>query len=125
MTDTEVRNLVEQIVRRVVQDATASGPATVYPSDGDWGVFNDMNQAVEAAHEAFLDYRERSAQCRKTITDAVRQMALDHKEEFARMAVEETGMGRIDHKILKIINAAKNSPGVEMLQPHAWSGKNG
>jgi aldehyde dehydrogenase len=34
-------------------------------------------------------------------------------------------MGRVDHKIAKLINAAKNSPGVEYLQPQAWSGKNG
>ena len=40
------------------------------------------------------------------VTDAVRQMSLDHKEELARMAVEETGMGRVDHKIMKIINTA-------------------
>lgn len=125
MTDTEVRDLVEQIVRRVVQDAAGPSSAKASPADGDWGVFADMNDAVEAAHAAFREYGERSAQCRKTITDAVRQMALDHKEEFARMAVEETGMGRVDHKILKIINAAKHSPGVETLQPQAWSGKNG
>jgi len=41
------------------------------------------------------------------------------------MAVEETGMGRVDHKIAKIVNAATHSPGVEFLQPKAWSGKNG
>jgi aldehyde dehydrogenase len=123
MNDTEIRELVETIVRRVVHEA---GPL-VAPSapKGDWGVFDDMNDAVEAAHEAFLEFKERSPQCRKKITDAVRQMALDHKEELARMAVEETGMGRVDHKIAKIINSANHSPGVEFLQPQAWSGKNG
>jgi acyl-CoA reductase-like NAD-dependent aldehyde dehydrogenase len=123
MNDTEIRELVETIVRRVVHEA---GPVVAGPAPkGDWGVFDDMNDAVEAAHEAFLEFKERSPQCRKKITDAVRQMALDHKEELARMAVEETGMGRVDHKIAKIINSANHSPGVEFLQPQAWSGKNG
>jgi acyl-CoA reductase-like NAD-dependent aldehyde dehydrogenase len=125
MNDTEIRELVETIVRRVVHEAGSSDPANSSPSNGDWGVFNDMNEAVEAAYEAFLQFKERSIQCRKKITDAVRQMALDHKEEFAKMAVEETGMGRVDHKIAKIINSATHSPGVEFLRPQAWSGKNG
>ncbi len=125
MNDVEIRDLVETIVRRVVHEAESAAPVTVTPTKGDWGVFNDMNDAVEGAHEAFLEFKERSIQCRKKITDAVRQMALDNKEDLARMAVEETGMGRVDHKILKIINSAAHSPGVECLQPKAWSGKNG
>ena len=52
-------------------------------------------------------------------------MALDFKDEFARMTVEETKMGRIEHKVMKFINAAKNSPGIEYMQPKAWSGGNG
>lgn len=125
INDVEIRDLVETIVRRVVKETTSAGPVSVAPSKGDWGVFDDMNDAVEGAHEAFLEFRERSVQCRKKITDAVRQMALDHKEELARMAVEETGMGRVDHKIMKIVNSATHSPGVEFLRPEAWSGKNG
>jgi len=123
MTETQVEELVAQIVRRVMSQAEA--PAQRPSRSGDWGVFQDMNDAVEAAHAAFLEFRERSAQCRTTIIDAVRQMTYDHKEELARMAAEETGMGRVDHKIIKLINAAKNSPGVEVLRPAAWSGKNG
>jgi acyl-CoA reductase-like NAD-dependent aldehyde dehydrogenase len=122
LNDTEIRELVETIVRRVV---TSPSSTVMGPPKGEWGVFDDMNDAVDAAYEAFQEFKERSVQCRKKITDAVRQMALDHKEELARMAVEETGMGRVDHKIMKIINSANNSPGVEDLQPKAWSGKNG
>jgi aldehyde dehydrogenase len=125
MNDVEIRDLVETIVRRVVHEATSVEPANSTPSGGNWGVFSEMNDAVEAAHTAFLEFKERSVQCRKRITDAVREVAIENKEELARMAVEETGMGRVDHKIAKIINSAKNSPGVEFLQPKAWSGKNG
>jgi acyl-CoA reductase-like NAD-dependent aldehyde dehydrogenase len=123
MTDTEVQDLVAQIVRRVMLEADT--PAYRSPRKGEWGVFQEMNDAVEAAHAAFLEFRERSPQCRTKIIDAVRQMALDHKEELARMALEDTGMGRVDHKTAKLVNAAKNSPGVEALRPAAWSGKNG
>lgn len=127
INEKQLEELVRQVVREVVSQ-TRSGSAVRHEAladSGDWGVFEHMNDAVEAAHQAFLEFRERSLECKKDITDAVRQMALDHKEELAAMTVEETGMGRVDHKIAKFINAAKNSPGIEDLRPDAWSGKHG
>ncbi len=117
---------IQEIIKRIVQNLNSTATNTSKVSNEDnWGVFSKMNDAVEAAHEAFVLYKERSIQCRKKIIGAVRQMALDNKEVFAKMTVEETNMGRVDHKIQKFINAAENSPGVEYLQPQAWSGKNG
>lgn len=119
-------NQIHEIVKIVVQKLNPSnGPVSNVSGNNSWGVFSNMNDAVEAAHEAFLLYRDRSIQCRKKFIDSIRQMALDYKEELARMTVEETNMGRVDHKIMKFINAASHSPGVEYLQPKAWSGKNG
>jgi aldehyde dehydrogenase len=125
ISDQQLKDLVESVVRQVIARTGSAPSAPGSPPGGDWGVFDDMNDAVEAAHQAFLEYKGRSIQCKKKITDAVRQMTYDHKEELARETVEETGMGRVDHKIAKLVNAAKHSPGVEFLQPQAWSGKNG
>jgi acyl-CoA reductase-like NAD-dependent aldehyde dehydrogenase len=121
----QLEELVHKVVRQIITQTESSGTSSVNSDKGDWGVFDDMNDAVEAAYEAFQLFGQRSLQCRKKITDAVRQMALDHKEELAKMTVEETRMGRVEHKISKFINASKNSPGIEYLQPQAWSGKNG
>jgi aldehyde dehydrogenase len=125
INETQIEDLVQKIVCKVITQAnninTSSNPTT----KGDWGVFDNMNDAVEAAYEAFQLFKERSIQCRKKIINAVKQMTLDHKETFAKMTVEETKMGRVDHKIAKFVNAANNSPGVEFLQPKAWSGRNG
>lgn len=121
--DLQLKELVERVVEKVLSQALSENLLKV--EEGDWGVFNDMNDAINAAYEAFLQFKERSIQCRKKFIDAVRQMALDNKEELAEMTVKETGMGRVDHKIAKFINAANYSPGIEYLQPHAWSGKNG
>ena len=121
ITETQLHDIVASVVKEVL----SRGSAPAAPSAGDWGVFESMNDAVEAAHEAFLQFRERSIQCKRKITDAVRQMTVDHAEELARETVAETGMGRVDHKIAKLLNAAKHSPGVEFLRPQAWSGKNG
>ncbi|MBN1894775.1 aldehyde dehydrogenase [bacterium] len=118
---------VRQIVHRVVSGISPGAPETVrpgIPQEGD-GVFTDMNRAIEAAHEAFLKFESFGLQDRKRFTDAVRNMMLDHREDFAVMAVEQTGMGRVKHKIAKNVNAAVHSPGIEWLQPQSWSGKNG
>ncbi len=125
INENQIQDLIGQVVRRVMEKSGGAAVAAPAAGKGDWGVFDDMNDAVAAAHEAFLAYRGRSSQCRKKITDAVRQMTQDHKQELARETVAETGMGRVDHKIAKLDNAARNSPGVEFLQPKAWSGKNG
>lgn len=125
LSEDQLQDLVRSIVSQVLAQKGTAGNPIASANKGDWGVFDNMNDAVDAAYEAFLLYKERSKQCRKTITDAVRQMTLDHKEEFAKMTVEETRMGRVNHKIAKLVNAAKNSPGVEYLHPQAWSGRNG
>ena len=125
ISEDQIKDLVQKIVRQVITQNGIDTNSTGSTDMGDWGVFDDMNDAVEAAYEAFLLFKERSKQCRKTITDSVRQMTLDHKEELARMTVEETKMGRVEHKIAKLVNAATNSPGVEYLHPQAWSGRNG
>ncbi len=122
--ENEIRKIVEQVVEKVLSQ-TLTRTADTKSDVGDWGVFMDMNDAIEAAYEAFLQYKDRSIQCRKSFIDAVRKMALENKEELAEMTVEETGMGRVDHKITKFINAANHSPGVDYLQPKAWSGRNG
>jgi len=122
ISETRIRDIVAGVVQEVLSRQRVPVGAT---AGGDWGVFEEMNDAVQAAHDAFLLFRERSIQCKRKITDAVRQMTIDHAEELARETVEETGMGRVDHKIAKLLNAARQSPGVEFLRPQAWSGKNG
>ncbi len=125
ISENELQEIVKKVVQSVVEKIDSPSASVTNTSNSNCGVFDDMNDAVDAAHEAFIAYKERSIQCRKTFIDAVRQMAIDHKEELAQMTVEETKMGRVEHKIAKFINTSKNSPGVEYLQPQAWSGKNG
>jgi propionaldehyde dehydrogenase len=125
ITETQVEDLIQNIVKKIISQTAGINTSPSSSGKGSWGVFDDMNDAVDAAFEAFQLYKERSVQCRKKFINAVKQMTFDHKETFARMTVEETKMGRVEHKIAKFENAANNSPGVEYLQPKAWSGKNG
>ncbi len=56
---------------------------------------------------------------------AMRRVTLNHKEELSRMAVQETGLGRVADKIEKNTLAATRTPGPEILTSQAMSGDDG
>ena len=101
-----------------------SVPASA-PAVGSGGVFSNMNDAVEAAYQAFLKFDAFGPQKRTVLLNAIRKVVLENKETLSRMVLEETKMGRYEDKILKHIFAATNTPGVEEIEPKSWSGSNG
>ncbi len=127
MTNDQIQLMVQNVLKRISSDdaAVITNPAVGTAPRGQYGVFLKMPDAINAAEKAFGEYCKFGLQDRKTFVDAVRQVALDYKEEFSRMAVEQTGMGRVEHKILKHVNVAQYASGVEFLQPVSYSGNNG
>jgi aldehyde dehydrogenase len=91
---------------------------------GKFGVFQDANEACVAAHESFLQLQKAGVAARAKIVEIVKTMAEANAEPWGRIELEETKIGRLDHKIekLKII---KLVPGVEWLRPDARSGDHG
>jgi acyl-CoA reductase-like NAD-dependent aldehyde dehydrogenase len=89
------------------------------------GVFPTVAQAYEAAAEAQRSYRGISLEHRFAIVDAVRRAMREHLEEIARIAVEETGLGRVEDKVRKNRLVTDKTPGPEILRPEAWSGDHG
>ncbi len=127
MTDEQLQLMVQNVLKRMSSAdlAELSVSSTGSATSGQLGVFDNMLDAINAAQRAFEKYCRFGLKDRKTFVDAVRQVALDYKEEFAQMAVKQTGMGRVEHKIVKHVNVAKYSSGVEFLQPTSYSGNNG
>ena len=89
------------------------------------GVFADPDSAVTAARKAFEQYEQMELSTRHRVVAAMRAVTLQHLEELARYAHEETGLGRIEDKIGKNRIAATKTPGPEILQPKAWTGDDG
>lgn len=123
-------NTVEQIVKKVLNQLDAPAPAAcspACPAGGDWGVFATMDEAVEAAAAAQKEYLTRSMHDRAAYVQSIRDVVLNEKvmEYISRVAVEETGMGCIEHKRIKNALAATKSPGIEDLTTHALSGDDG
>lgn len=91
---------------------------------GRFGVFQDAAEASEAAHESFLQLQKQGVGARRKIEEIVKTLAAKNAAEWGRIELEETRIGRLDHKIekLKIIQLV---PGVDWLRPDARSGDHG
>lgn len=89
------------------------------------GVFPDVNSAVTAAQKAHEKLMQMSLKKRDEIIASIRKKMLAHGEELARKAHEETGLGRVEDKIVKNRLVTEKTPGTEALSPRAVTGDRG
>lgn len=121
MRSEEIEQIVSEVLRQLGA-ATAKG-ATAAPSTGDWGVFERLEDAVEAADQART--RLETLAMRERVVVAIRRAARANARRLAEMAVDETGMGRVEDKVKKNLLVADRTPGPEILSPSAMSGDMG
>ncbi len=91
---------------------------------GKFGVFTDANEACVAAQEAFLQLKQKGVAGRRKIEEIVKTLAEKNAEPWGKIEFEETKIGRVDHKVLKL-QIIKLVPGVDWLRPDAHSGDHG
>ncbi len=128
LNEAQIRSVVEEVVRTLAPEAQA--PAVVSSrartgGNGDDGIFERLDSAIDAAGAAQRELEALSLEARREIIEAIRKAALDHAKGLAQMTIDETGMGRIAHKIRKFDVVARLTPGVEDLEPVAWTGDRG
>jgi aldehyde dehydrogenase len=100
------------------------GAGTTAGFRGRFGVFADANEACAAGHEAFLQLQQKGVAARRKIEEIVKTLADENATEWGRIELEETKIGRLDHKIEKL-QIIKLVPGVDWLRPDARSGDHG
>jgi acyl-CoA reductase-like NAD-dependent aldehyde dehydrogenase len=88
-------------------------------------VFSDLDAAVAAAREAFSRFATLGLDARYSIVAEMRAEARRQVDTLAKMAVEETGLGRVEHKVSKNNLVIDKTPGPELLEPWAQSGDQG
>jgi aldehyde dehydrogenase len=98
------------------------GGGSVY--SGKNGVFQDAAEACTAAHDGFLQLKSKGMAGRARIVEIIKTMAEANAVEWGRIELEETKIGRLDHKIEKL-QIIKLVPGTEWLRPDAHSGDHG
>lgn len=89
------------------------------------GIFDGLDEAVEAAGIAFRRLDGESLSLREKIIAKLREVFLAEAESLSREAWEETGLGRVEDKILKNRLVTLKTPGVEDLAPGAATGDDG
>ena len=100
-------------------------PAPPYASRD--GVFATVDEAANAAFEAQSKVAAMSLEDRGRMIDIVRRICMERREELGRMELDETKVGRLDHKILKLTNM-RFVQGVEAMRSegsHARSDSTG
>ena len=119
--------LIAQIAREVVAALEVRGqtasPRQQPAADGD-GVFATVDDAVRAATQAQRRVAAMSLEERGRIVSIIRRMCAESAEEWARIELEETGLGRLDHKIEKL-RIIKNVAGVEAMRSQSRSDATG
>ena len=114
---------VKEIIEKVLKDVEKTQPAA--SSKKQIGVFDTMTEALDAVQKAYKLFRKYSVAQREQMISKIRELTLQEAEVMARMGVEETKMGKVEHKVIKHQLVANKTPGTEDLKAGAWTGDDG
>ena len=95
---------IDSIVQKIVARLSQPEPTLLSRVEPGDGIFQNIDEAVRAAHQAQRDLVERtSIEKRKEIVEVIRKVARDNAREWAQMELVEAEMGRFEDKVKKII----------------------
>jgi len=119
LNEQEINGIVASVLQRLEQNPAKIKSSAALPT----GVFLALDEAVRAA--AAAQKKIGRLEFRGKVIKAMREAGVKYARELAEMAVQETGMGRVEDKIKKNISQAQQTPGIEALKPEALSGDHG
>ncbi|BBF42460.1 CoA-acylating propionaldehyde dehydrogenase [Lachnospiraceae bacterium KM106-2] len=120
-----IERLVRQAVKEVAENNESEKKEELKKST--YGIYDTMDEAVEASAVAQKQLLFSKLSDRQKYVDVIRQTVLkkENMEMISLMAVEETEIGKYEHKIIKNTLAAQKTPGTEDLVTEAKTGDNG
>jgi aldehyde dehydrogenase len=100
------RELVQAIAREVMAriEERYSAPSPGAAAAGEDGVFETVDQAVQAAAAAQRRVAAMGLEDRERMNTIIRRICHDNADELARVELAETKIGRADHKAVKLRN---------------------
>jgi aldehyde dehydrogenase len=111
--------IVAEVLEKLERDP--ADPAAARPL----GIHASLDDAVAAARRAFVAWRDTPLEVRDRVVASIRDTLLASLQVLSELAVEETGLGRVEDKVLKNRLVAERTPGIEDLEPVAWTGDHG
>ena len=137
MDDTQMQTVIARVMSELRQServrhgprpepqaAAHPPPPSSPPSHGD-NLFPDVASAVQAARLAYQQLQELPLSVREHMIAHIRRAMRENAQSLAYQAEQETGMGRYEDKIEKVLLNANKAPGTELLETGAWSGDGG
>lgn len=120
----EIELIVKQVLSSIdlnqINSGTYKNQEYTRAPKGDYGVFERVEDAIDAAYEAQKRYLDQcTVSDRNRIIEAIRQVSREYAKEFARMIVDESKMGRYEDKIEKNLAVINGTPGTECLTTEA------
>jgi aldehyde dehydrogenase len=122
-----VQDVVTEVLRSLSTPGKTAGTSSSSGSRGSGsgdGLFSDVDTAVKAATRAQQQLAEAGYEVRDKICKLYKDLALKNAPAWGKFELDETQVGRVDHKIVKL-ELLQNVPGVEFLQSPAAAGDNG
>ncbi|GEA34004.1 aldehyde dehydrogenase family protein [Clostridium diolis] len=121
--------LVEKLVRQAIEEVKNKNLLNLdkFESVKNYGIFGTMDAAVEASFVAQKQLLNASMKDKQKYVDTIKATILkkENLELISRMSVEETEIGKYEHKLIKNRVAAEKTPGIEDLTTEAMTGDNG
>ncbi len=112
---------IQAIVADVLDSIERAGGDGAQPL----GVHATLDEAVAAARRSFEAFRDVPLETRARIIASIRAAMLAHLDTLASLAVEETGLGRVEDKIVKNRLVIEKTPGTEDIEASVWTGDHG
>lgn len=121
VTDDLIRNVILEVLGQMKGKSLVASPAS---ESNAWGVFDRVEDAVPAAVQAQKQLESLGLNGRKKATDCIRKICIEKAEMLGLEEFEETKIGRLKHKVEKLVTAGEKSPGVEFLRTAAYGSMN-
>jgi aldehyde dehydrogenase len=115
------QELISKVVAEVLSKLQQQQSAVSSGKTG-FGVYEKMEDAIEAAHASFDKLRSQGIGARKKAIAVIRRMCVENAKSWGEIEFAETKIGRLDHKIEKLRICGDLVPGVEFLERMAFSG---
>ena len=128
-TEADIEKVVASVLKNLGAEPAActecAWSSTGYGARRFVGVYEDMNDAIDAATRGYKAIRAMSLEEREKIIAIIRDLTRKEAHIMAKIGVAETKMGRVDHKTAKHNLVADKTPGTSDIVAQAKTGDYG
>lgn len=89
---------------------------------GQLGIYDTVDEAILAAEAGYRALSKMTLTERGELIEAIREAGKRHTKELAQLDLVETGMGRYEDKVRRLVFTVEKTPGIEDIKPEAIAG---